>query len=282
MALEPSPHILRTGLSPGWVLRVHLVCIAVLALAHVASLAALSRIDPVENPGLAAVAGKFVLDSEVNIPTWFQSASLLLSSLALAIIVMSLWREHPAESRWWAALAILFFGLSLEETIGFHELLIIPLRERLELHGIWHFAWVVPGLMVVAALGLAFAGFWWRLPIRTRSQMALAAGIYLVGAVGMEMVGGLFAEQAEFRGTLAEQAHAGIPYLISATVEEVLEMVGIAVWLYALLSWLEGADVRLTMRFSARVDRGRRTSAASQNRLGGAAGFDRENEPVCV
>ena len=87
-------------------------------------------------------------------------------------------------------------------------------------------SWVVPAGILVAILAVAFSGFLWRLPRRTRVLIAGSGCLYVGGALGVESVGGYFAETA---GT------DRLGYSILTTVEELLEMVGVVVFVYALL-----------------------------------------------
>ncbi|MDH3421968.1 MAG: hypothetical protein OEN00_03190, partial [Gemmatimonadota bacterium] len=87
--------------------------------------------------------------------------------------------------------------------------------------------WVVPGLIALAALGVIFARFVLHLPPRSRVLFVVAGTVYVLGALGMEIVG---------RAYLAA-SDDDLTYGIIATVEEILEMGGIVVFVYALLDY---------------------------------------------
>ncbi|WP_238178428.1 hypothetical protein [Calothrix sp. 336/3] len=71
-----------------------------------------------------------------------------------------------------------------------------------------------------------FSKFIINLPRKTRSNFLVAGLIYLSGAIGCELIGGY----------ILDSRMRGIFYLIIITLEESLEMLGIAVFIYGLLS----------------------------------------------
>jgi hypothetical protein len=76
------------------------------------------------------------------------------------------------------------------------------------------------------AMGLRFPGWLKALPPRTRCQVVLAGGLYVGSAVGIEAV-----EGAIYRSSLGP----GLLYAMTTTIEEGLELVGITVFIAALL-----------------------------------------------
>lgn len=76
--------------------------------------------------------------------------------------------------------------------------------------------------------------FFWRLllalPRRIALEMILCAVIFLMGAVGMEIVGIGYAQ--------AQGTKADLKYQMFAIIEETLEMVGVAIFNYTLLKLL--------------------------------------------
>lgn len=93
--------------------------------------------------------------------------------------------------------------------------------------------WVLPGIAPVAAVAIVCAGLVKHLPPRTRKLFVLAGALYFGGAIGVEMVS-------------AEHAHAysenNLGYAMIITIQELFEMSGVIVLIYALLDYLR-ADV---------------------------------------
>lgn len=164
----------------------------------------------------------FNTSQEGNVPTFYSSVSLLGSAVLLFFIS----KVAVAERRRWKALAALLLLLSLDEAAQLHELAIRPTREFLNASGIWYFGWVIVAIPIVAVLAVAFVPFVLRLPQTTRRLMATAASMFVFGAVGMEMIGAPYAEHyGEFY----------LPYRLITDMEELLEMVAVALLNYALL-----------------------------------------------
>jgi hypothetical protein len=142
---------------------------------------------------------------------------------------------------YWKWLAIVFLFLAVDEDASLHELLIQPLRERLPMAGPLYFAWVVPYGLAVLVVGLVYLKFVQSLPVRTRRLFVAAGSIYLAGALGFEFAGGWYLSQVE--------ASEDFPYSLLVAVEELLEMSGIVLFIYALLDHLrqrlEGAALRI-------------------------------------
>jgi len=172
---------------------------------------------------------RFDFDLEVTIPTWFSSSLLLCCALLLVAITVAQRRAGSRYTIHWALLAAAFFYLSIDETANLHEILIVPLRRRLDAHGFPYFTWVVPGAVMVGALALAYMRFLLHLDRRSRNLFLLAGAMYVGGPLGVEMIGGAFADCYGLES---------MRYLAAMTVEEALEMLGCVVFLYALLSYL--------------------------------------------
>ncbi|HEU0080315.1 MAG TPA: hypothetical protein VFQ76_21890 [Longimicrobiaceae bacterium] len=182
---------------------------------------------------------RFSLVEEANVPTWYSSATLLACAALLRVISSV---ERDGGSRFalhWKILALLFLYLSLDEAAELHELLIEPVRGTLNAGGLFHFAWVVPAIVVLAALAVAYARFLVHLPAPTRRLFVAAAATFVGGAVGAEMVGGAWVESRGFHNPGS---------VLIWTVEESLEMVGVVVFVYALLRHLELRGGAVTIR----------------------------------
>ncbi|NAZ83829.1 hypothetical protein GTR02_18625 [Kineococcus sp. R8] len=189
------------------------------------------------------------VDREAGLPAWF-------STLLLAAAAARLWAlasaERAAGSPWhrhWRALSLVFGFLSADELTSLHERLTGPLRAALDLSGALRFSWVVVAVPVVVVVGLLFLRFLLALPAATRRAFVLAGGVYVGGAVGMELVGGVTADRvgvpvtttttqlepgAAPRTTTTQWVRtASVPYAGVTAVEETLEAVGAVLFLGA-------------------------------------------------
>ena len=183
------------------------------------------------------------VDNENNIPTFFSSSLLLLSAILLALITASKTIERDAYRFQWKLLSFTFLYMAIDEAASIHELLGEPMRGVLgqQAHGIFFFAWVIPGIAVAMALGLAYLKFLLALPAITRWRTVIAATLYLSGAIGMELIG---ARYSDLHG------EENLAYSMIATVEESLEMTGTIIFIYTLLSYLADNYKDFRLRFN--------------------------------
>src|SRR5690606_2124325 len=104
---------------------------------------------------------------------------------------------------------------AVDEFAIIHERLIKPVREALGTGGLLYFAWIIPYLVAVFALAVLVGPTLWRLGGRFRLLFGLSAGLFLAGAVGVEMLGGRHYE--------ARSGDVDLTYRLYQTVEECLE-----------------------------------------------------------
>lgn len=192
---------------------------------------------------LCGAVSMFCLDEELNVPTWYSSFGLVLAAGIVAWIAAAKRVQRDRFRRHWTALALLFLLFSLDETASLHERSIEPLRRILGVGGLLRYAWVVPGMVLVLVVGLCYLRFLWHLPARSRRLFLLSGAVFVGGAIGMEMIGGLEFERFGV---------ANLAYAMTTTVEETLEMAGVVLFIYALLDYIQIAFGRLSLRIGPR------------------------------
>jgi len=187
---------------------------------------------------LRGVIKVFNVDREANIPTWYASSLLLLCSILLLSISYA--RKIDADRYFlhWRALSIIFLYLSIDEAASIHEMAIRPLRSALSASGFFYFTWVVPAAAFVLIFVLVYRRFLADLPVKTRRLFLLAGTLYVGGALGVELVGG---RHMDLYGG------QNVMFAFITTVEELLEMLGVVVFIFALLSYISAylKDVRV-------------------------------------
>lgn len=192
-------------------------------------------------PGLRFVAWLLFLDGEQTIPTLYSSVVLVACAGLVALIG---WGVKPAVDRMaWRALAVVFLAAGIDEFAAIHERAIEPIRDGLAISsGPLYYAWVLPGAAAVVILTAVFSGFLWRLPADTRVRYLIAGALFVGGALGFEAAGASYVSGSI--GPIApdvdpDAARSGILYVMFATIEESLELIGVAVFLTATVSHLE-------------------------------------------
>lgn len=171
---------------------------------------------------------KFNLDGERKIPTLFSALLILGNAVLLFSIAAVTQARHGRYVKHWFALACIFAFLSYDEATVFHEWafdFLMPYFGSEFLH-----FWVIPVSLIMVVLGLVYLRFLLRLPPVTRNLFFLSAAIYLGGALGFETLGGLYAEQ---------HGKGNLTYSLLADIEEVAEMMGMILFAYTLLSYLQ-------------------------------------------
>ena len=179
----------------------------------------------------------FDVGIEESVPTLYSAVAIFVSSLLLAVhALVSKWTKD-GEFGYWLALALIMLFLGVDEGVTIHETLTNRLGEYLDREGFLYFLWVIPYGIATAVLGLVFLRFLLRLPARTRTLFLTAGFIFVSGAIGVEVFG---AREADLHGTDT------ITYTVLYSVEEFLEMTGIVVFIYALMSHRTGDRERLS------------------------------------
>ena len=186
----------------------------------------------------------FYVDNEPSAPTWYSSAALGLVGVLLALIAAARMQTSDVYRWHWATLSLLFFGLSMDEIAMIHELPIDPLREMFGWGGVLYFGWVVPGAVLVALVAIIYRKFLLSLPRRTQRLFVLAGLIFVGGAIGVEMVSGVQADQ---------HGEENLAYALIVTLEELMEMLGVIVLIRALLEYIEEHIGGLQLHFARRT-----------------------------
>jgi len=170
----------------------------------------------------------FDFNDEKNIPTLYSSFLLLIASIilsAIAFILNGLRQSYIP----WVGLAMIFLFLAVDETAGIHELLTKPTRELVNASGLLYYAWVIPYGIALVFLILLYLRFLISLPGKILALFIVSGGTFVAGAVGFELLGGWYVE--------AHGSH-NLFYNVLYTFEELLEMLGTTIFIYALLLYL--------------------------------------------
>lgn len=172
----------------------------------------------------------FDFDTEFNFPTYFSSFNLLFGAVIL-LLISNYDKNEKLTKKLWFLLSLIFLGLSMDEFMGIHERISEMIRTYFNTSGVFYYAWVIPYGIFALVIGLLFYVYVLRkLPARIRNLLILSGVVFLSGAVGMEMISSVLrVSHNEFDLTTA----------LLYTVEETLEMVGISLFIYGLLSYIK-------------------------------------------
>ena len=185
----------------------------------------------------------FDFNKEGNLPSFYSACALLFAAVLLFLIADDARARGDRWRRHWLALGIVFVFLAIDEAAELHGLLSQPLRDLTKASGAFLYAWVIPYGVLTLLFAAAYREFFFALPKKQRVLFGVAGIVYVAGALGMEMVGGVIVTA---RGGpdlgLEHWSHA-----VSYTLEELLEMVGVLILIHALLGYLAERRVRVLM-----------------------------------
>jgi hypothetical protein len=181
--------------------------------------------------GAGFLQNEFYLDEEGNFPALYSALALAIAALLL-LTISKLEKNIQADYyRSWQMLSGIFLYLSVDELLGVHEYL--NALRRAGLNGVFFYAWVIPAALIVIVLLAIFYRFLMQLHPKMRNRILLSGAIFITGALGFEMLGSGLDER------LGEPAiFTNLSYQIFMTLEESLEMLGIVMFIYTLLSYL--------------------------------------------
>ena len=216
------------SINPSRILRVLLFVIAVIVILSTAG--QVMAYNMPDFPLRDGIANLFLVSREQSVGTLYSLTMWIAGALLAWAIAHAHRRGGEASWRHWAALSFLFVLLAIDEQGNLHEQSTEYIRSALNVTGgpLWY-TWVVPALAFIAAIAIAFLRFVRHLPRFTRHRMLLASLLFLAGAIGLEMLGGWYSSMHGERNPV---------WVALATLEETLEMVGLTVFVYALLTYI--------------------------------------------
>jgi hypothetical protein len=182
----------------------------------------------------------FNLNSDTSIPSWYSSVTLLLCAVLLTLIFISKRKNAEPFASHWAALSVIFVYLSMDEGARIHEVIgdTLALKVTGVTSGFIHFTWVLFGIALVLIVGISYLRFLAHLPRKMAALFILAGSVYVGGALVMEMINGRY---AELHGS------QNLTYQMMSVVEESLEMSGVLIFIYALLSYMAAEASTFTL-----------------------------------
>jgi hypothetical protein len=181
------------------------------------------------------------LDEERSFPTWYSGGALLTAAALMAVITGVKRRQRDAFAVHWCGLAGVLTAMSADEILMFHECLVPLVARVIPAEGYLRQGWVVVALPLVGALLLTYASFLRALPARFRWLMVGSGVVFVAGAIGAEVVGSVVYE-ATWTRTVA--------YDFWVIMEEGMEMAGVVLLIYTLVSYIGSCLPGLTIGFA--------------------------------
>lgn len=183
----------------------------------------------------------FSVDNENNIPTYFSSLLFLIASLVTFAIAKLKRGQANSYHIHWMILATGFLYMSIDESAILHEKLITLTNRLFSIRSDFlEYSWVIPGILIVLLLAIYYFPFIRHLPRRTMWLMVMSGFIFVIGAIGFEMLG----SYAYNHFTLNSRE-----YTVIVTIEEFFEMTGLILFIYTALDYLSKNHSPVSLRF---------------------------------
>jgi len=226
-------------ITPGSVFRLFLLIIGVLTYLNVLALIFWFEYDDQFHTFIEY----FDFGLEQNIPTLYSVIALAIAATLLAANARHSLEKCDGQHRYWAGLALIFLFLAFDEGTQIHEMMNNVMEQWITPKGYLRYLWVLPYGFAVLVLATLYLRFMMRLSRTSRHRFILAALIFLVGSIGVEM---LSAREAD----LIVDSNYTVLYCVLYSLEEFLEMIGVAVFIYALLKHLadESPVIRIKLQ----------------------------------
>ena len=174
----------------------------------------------------------FDFDTEFNLPSLYSSLAILLSAGLLWIIAKNEETKNgKGEAFYWKVLTYIFIFLSVDELVSIHNQF-----GRLIgfLFGSFTYInesrlWILAYMPILVLFLIYFIGFYKRLDKSTIQSFIIAGSVFAAGAIIVELVGDQY---------MMYHDKADINYGLIYTLEELLEMIGIVLFIRALVYYL--------------------------------------------
>ncbi len=244
--LPHSQNALSLNVNPQKVARRLMTIVGILLLVNVAGVY-LNIVRKVESATVKKLFNFFDLNTEANVPTFFNTFLLLFAGLLLFVVARQD-SQRPSvayRAKYWRFLGACFLVLSVDEAVEFHEWVGIMMKIVFAYNfpGIFYYAWIIPYALLLLGGLLFIKNFLFGLPAPVRNRFMLAGVLFVGGAIGLEM---LEAQHADATGSLTTPQTLYFAALYS--LEEVLEMSAVILFIHTLLGYLAAAQDQLVVR----------------------------------
>lgn len=223
---------------PAKLFKALVLTICVLLVLHLTTLVMKFGFDAVTGYGFITL---FDLNTEANIPTYVSSVLMAFCAIFMLLVYKSHKQLATPWYRYWGFLALVFTMMSVDEIAQVHERSIEPLKQFFGIISgdLLTNAWVILAFIFLPVMSLVYFRFLMAMERRS-ALLFIASGIVFVsGVVGVEIISGVM------KGLYST---ASLAFAISTTVEETLELLGLALFIYALTDY--AARQRNVWRFS--------------------------------
>ena len=173
---------------------------------------------------------EFDVNAEANFPTMYSVSMAIAASFLLFVIAYFKNKARDGYRFHWVVLALFLLYVSVDDASVIHEKVSKYLKGLTDLGGWFQYKWVIVGLAIIAILGVSFFRFWLNLDNKYKILFLLSAGLFFGGAMGVEMVGGRWANAYGSRN---------FTYILFTTLEQGMQYSGLMTLVYTLLLYIK-------------------------------------------
>lgn len=187
----------------------------------------------------------FGLTVETSLPTLFSIINLLFSSVLLWLIAKKICENKEEYKNYWIILSVIFLFLALDQGTGIHNVIGKFINSFLNFprgHPLYY-SWVLPYTILIIIGGLLYLKFLFSLPRGIRIGIIASGLLVVIGALGIDFVESIEIGKVSRNGFVHTYNFDRI-YII-ASVEELMEMVGISLFNYVLLIYIALRGIKI-------------------------------------
>lgn len=217
--------MINLRLDPAAVTRGFALVVAALTLANAVALTVYFTAG-----GYGDLGELFDVGIEGNIPTFYSGVALLISGALAWLHGIQARMTGDSWHHYWFGLAVVMTFLGVDDAVVIHEHFSDFFEHFMTPEGVLYYLWVVPYSLLTLVFVAVYAQFLMSLPLATARRMVVAGAVFVAGALGVEMIGAAVADAL---------SSSSVQFSILYSVEELLEMTGVVLFIRALL--LHGA-----------------------------------------
>jgi hypothetical protein len=177
-------------------------------------------------------------------PAGFSFLILLLTSSLLAFVCFT--TRIKTNKKFWFVLSFIFLFLACDELMEIHENISKYIkRNYISSVGGSDFVWVLPYGIFAVVVGVFFLKFVLSLPKKIRNLILISGFTYVGCALGIDYIQGIIERYIETENL------NHFYYKIFTIIEEPGEMLGIILFIYALLNYILFENRQLTITLTA-------------------------------
>jgi hypothetical protein len=167
------------------------------------------------------------VNGEGNLPTWYSVVLMAMSAVAVWLLGQQRRRAHLRDAGAWTALAFVIALMSLDEMVSLHEAAGEVLGTRVDVPVLGKYAWIIPGSVAgIIAAKVLLRAVGSLTPI-ARRRLVGAASLFIGAALGIEVLEAILLND--------DHNYLGDGMHVLTGAQECFEMLGVVLFLYALL-----------------------------------------------